>query len=817
MERRFEITSPRVARMTSAAWSRLPAELRGRAQWVIAGPDKKPLSVNQAGQFYGASSVDPSHWLSFDAAAYYAERAGLGIGFMLSADDPFACIDFDICDEASQKRKGQPIDESKWTTQAQWEWFWFVAQNFDSYTEVSMWGKGLHIWVRGKLPGVGKGVHSGSIELYCQERYIICTGNVLIDKEIRDRQDWLQDMAKRLDGDSGKDSTFQLVERNAVMEDRAIYDMASRADNRFNFNELWAGRWHQFGHPSQSEADMALMSMLTFYTKSNEQCRRLFRMSALGQREKAQKNDRYLNFTLSAIRAREQREQIIDVSGIEKAARQLEQLQREKANAVGTPMHVPELAVGQAQLASVSVALSVAAPVAPSVAKAAEDGLPWPPGFAGAIAQFIFSSAPRPVKEVAIVGALGLLAGICGKTWYIPGSGLNLYVILVARSAIGKEAMHSGISALVNAATMCEPSTHQFVNFTDFASGPALVKACATQSSFVQVAGEWGQKLRRLSNDTGNDTAMATLRAKMTDLYQKSGPQSIVGGINYSQAEGNIASISGVAYSMIGETTPKTFYSSLTETMMEDGFLSRFTIVEYTGTRPPLNPDPQPVPNKWLADAVGALAKQALGINRIPVACAPEASVHVQAFEKECDAEINSTTDESWRQMWNRASLKVMRVAALLAVADHATHPCVLEQHVVWALDLIRRDIAIMKARLEAGEIGSDDTSRERKALAVIKDYFQRDVADGYEVPKEMRARGIIPHKIIQIRCQRTPAFVAHRAGSSEAVKQVMKTLVENGHLMDVAKDQMVKEFDFHGKCYRLLNLPDFDKERKRA
>lgn len=806
--------------MMPAAWSRLPAELRGRAQWVIAGPDKKPLSVNQLGQFYGASSTDPTHWLSFEAAVYYAQQAGFGIGFMLHKDDPYTCIDFDVCDAESQKRKGQPIDESKWTQGHTWDYFWErIALPFDSYTEFSMWGKGLHVWVRGKLPGTGKGIRNDALELYCQERYIICTGNVAIDREIRDRQEWLTQLARSFSapGTDVRDSSFELVEVNAILQDEAILHIAWEADNSFNFRELWHGRWQQFGHPSQSEADMALMSMFTFYSKSNEQCRRLFRMSALGQREKAIKNDRYLNFTLSAIRAREAREQSAQIKGIEQFAQTYKKIQDEKANVSGHPMHVPELASGQPQLPSVAVSLSLAAPIAPAVVKAAEEGLPWPPGFAGAIAQYIYQSAPRPVKEVAIVGALGLLAGICGKTWYIPGSGLNLYIILVARSAIGKEAMHSGISALVNAASMRAPSAHLYANFTDFASGPALVKACAQQTSFVQVAGEWGHKLKRLANDNGNDSAMASLRMTMTNLYQKSGPQSIVGGINYSQQEGNIASITGVAYSMIGETTPKTFYSALTESMMEDGFLSRFTIIEYDGPRPPLNSNALATPPKAVADALGDLVNKAGGQERVSVNIEPEASTYVWQFEQECDKEINSTTDESWRQMWNRASLKVMRVSALLAVADNSQHPCVTVGHVLWALELIRRDIAIMKSRLESGEIGSDDTARERKALAVIKDYFQRDLSDGYGVPPAMRENGIVPHKIVQIRCQKSPPFVLHRAGSTEAVKQVMKALVENGYLMDVQKNEMVNAYNFHGKCYRLLNLPDFDKERKRA
>src|SRR3546814_21128088 len=48
------------------------------------------------------------------------------------------------------------------------------------------------------------------------------------------------------------------------------------------------------------------MSMIAFYTDSDVQALRLCRNSALGKREKAVKNDRYLlNETLLAIRARQ--------------------------------------------------------------------------------------------------------------------------------------------------------------------------------------------------------------------------------------------------------------------------------------------------------------------------------------------------------------------------------------------------------------------------------------------------------------------------------------------------------------------------------
>src|SRR3546814_14385437 len=90
---------------------------------------------------------------------------------------------------------------------------------------------------------------------------------------------------------------------------------------------------------------------------------------------------------------------------------------------------------------------------------------------------------------------------LCVKEWHIPGSGLNFYIFLVARSAIGKEALHTGIANVVNACLSQSPIFGNFVDFTEYASGPALIKACAHNNSFVNVSGEWGRRMKRIANE----------------------------------------------------------------------------------------------------------------------------------------------------------------------------------------------------------------------------------------------------------------------------------------------------------------------------
>lgn len=806
---------------SSPSWGRIPSDLRERRQWLLASPDAKgalkvPSSIDHTGRVIAGSSTDRSTWLSFDTAHAHAAIHKFGLGYVLAEDDPFACVDLDV------KGPHNETDPAKWSTQAQLDRFWMITQAFDSYTELSQSGKGLHVWVRGTTIN---GARHDNVEVYASARFMVCTGNVVFDKPIAERQPLLDRLVGEIRAMQGASSkATDLDEKDEVYTDDEVLVRASGAENAVKFNDLWKGEWEKYNFPSQSEADLALMSMFTFYSRSNEQCRRLFRKSVLGQRDKAQKDDRYLDYTLKLIRGRQAAEDARDAKMAAHGAALAQSLAAQaEARAYAASMGPANALHNGTHYEPAALSLQTQEGALPDTAEPFREppqagpdvSLSWPPGFVGALAGFIYRSAPRPVKEVAIVAALGWLAGVCGKMWNIPGSGLNIYLILVARSAVGKEAMHSGLAALLAKLRESVPSAQDFVDFSDFASGPALVKACAENPCFVNVAGEWGRKLRRLAQDSDRDAAMQSLRTVMTNLYQKSGPASVVGGLTYSNKESNIASVSGVAYSMIGETTPRTFYDSLTETMMEDGFLSRFTVVEYMGDRPPANYHTQLVPEPALVDRCIELmmhSKTLTGNRSQPVGVQrdAEAAQLMQNFDKECDTEINKTHDESWRQMWNRAQLKMMRIAALLAVGDNPTAPCITAEHTLWALDLIRRDIGIMRRRIETGDVGTGDGVRERKLISVIREYFEHAPPHGYKIPEGMRERGIVPRNYIHLRCARMSMFQTARNGATRAFDEAMRSLCDNGYIQEIDRTKMLEDFATSSKAFRVVSLPDY-------
>lgn len=746
---------------------RVPDELKQTPNWCIAAPDKSPYTVTG----HRANVTSPHTWGEFDDMVEVAAKwgAGSGVGFVLAAGCGYVCIDLDVKDDTPPEVLAR-YDR--------------IIQTFDSYTERSTSGRGFHIWLRGYT---GVGHRRDGVEVYSQERFIVCTGDVHLDRPIREAGETLNLLIQEM---QPKDTKAELKEQEAVEDDAVVWQRACTAENADKFKALCGGDWRGMGYPSQSEADLSLLSMLAFYSKSNEQVRRMFRATELGQRPKASRNDTYLNRTLTIIRGRQEREE------------QFQKATVQQASALADKLSKPTIDLVQAT-----------ATVAPRVQIEAPNlhALPWPPGFVGEIAKWFYAISPRPVQEIAIVSALGLFAGIFGRAVQINGSGVNLYLVLVARSAIGKEALHTSVSKLIQL-THSVPAISGRVDFSDYASGPALIKAFGDgRTSFVNIAGEWGRKLKKISDDTA-EGPMSSLRTVMTNLYQKSGAGTIVGGIGYSDKEKNIKSVDGVAYSMVGETTPDNFYESLTNTMMQDGFLSRFVVVEYAGLRPALNmyPDAPIDPN-----VLGHMIKTGNFLDTIgPMAFVParmdlEAAAILEEFDKECDKQINSTMDESWRQMWNRAHLKALKVSAILAAADNVSDPLITKVQTDWALDLIRRDIRTMSRKIHDGDVGDNDVTRERKVLAIMREYLQEPLTAGYAVPAPMRGAGVVPRKYLLQRTQRVNSFLKHKLGSNKALDDTIRSLCDSGYIVEVPRTSIPSDWGFVGKCYRILSLPD--------
>lgn len=416
----------------------------------------------------------------------------------------------------------------------------------------------------------------------------------------------------------------------------------------------------------------------------------------------------------------------------------------------------------------------------------------WPPGFLGHLAKYIYCTNASPCPEYAIAAAIGFFAGVCGKGWNYSGTGLNHDIVIIGASGTGKNVIHEGLFNVMNQLT--GTPVHMFIQSGFIASGPALIKACAANPCFLQIWGEVGKLYRAFARSRPGDQ-YDTLRTAKLDLWERSGPNGGSVGIIYSNQDNNVASVSGVAQSMLGESTAQVFYKAITEEMMADGTMSRLWIIEYDGEDPDLNThklDGMPPEYVDYLRGLVTTANQKL-MAPTKVEHTPEAAELLSDFAELCRGQKRLAKDnESKRQQWTRAHEKVLRLAALLAVADNYIVPVIAREHVVWAQDLLLATNSNLNRRLSTGEIGGDSNSREAAVLNRMWRWIRNIHTEKDPKTKTLKENGIITRRFLQQETSRLEAFREYQPGGApRALDETLKTMLDSGWIMEVKKDKL--------------------------
>jgi len=436
--------------------------------------------------------------------------------------------------------------------------------------------------------------------------------------------------------------------------------------------------------------------------------------------------------------------------------------------------------------------------------------------------QFIYQASPRPVPEIALAAAIGLMAGICGRSYNVNGEGLNQYVLLLAQSGVGKEAMASGIDKLMNSIKLQIPTSTRVIGPAEISSGEALIKYINTTSQcFVSILSEFGYRLQTLTDK--HNMAQTTLKKMLLDLYHKSGNGRIFRPKIFADKEKNISETISPAFSILAESTPSTFYECVTEEMIADGLLPRFSIIEYRGERVALNENCSNVfPANWLIDKLGSFVANCELLNHhkrvIDVKSTKEAAYELHKFDKYADAVINKSEKENIRQLWNRAHIKAWKLSGMIAVGVNYIEPEITIEHVRWALKLVQNDINAISSKFEAGEIGQNtqEIKQNRDIIKALKDYFVNDweyVSKYCKDPKskEMYRQKVVPYAFFNRKLVSMASFRNDRNGATFALKRAIQILLDSDKIREVNRAEMTVKFGSVQRAFVVVDLSIFD------
>ena len=260
----------------------LPPALQELAQlkhWVCHR-NKIPLDP-----FTGANakSNDPATWGDF-ATAYRALQVGRydGIGFEFGAYVPetlrVAGIDLDHVVRADGTVEPFAAE---------------IVERMKSYTEYSPSGTGLHILCFVKLPAIGnkKGLENGcAIEMYNHGRYFTVTGNVYGEERgIGERTKEFAAIHEQYFKKVAPEREPVIVPQVRDFTDMELLEKMFSSQRGYEIRRLYNG--DTGGYASHSEADLALVAHLLFWTGGDElRTDSLFRESGL-MREKWDRAD----------------------------------------------------------------------------------------------------------------------------------------------------------------------------------------------------------------------------------------------------------------------------------------------------------------------------------------------------------------------------------------------------------------------------------------------------------------------------------------------------------------------------------------------
>jgi len=779
------------------SFENIPREMREFRQWVCwrsenRGTDK-PTKVPYSPIDSRIASINNSgDWADFDSAVRAVQNGNFdGIGFVLTLLDPYCFIDLDKTNDPEIINRQIEIQKE-----------------FDSYSEISP-GGGLHITIKAAIPS---GRRRNSVEIYSSARFMTMTGNRFGDQPIKLKQELASNLWATLEG-TNSNLEFATHSEAEVLTDLCVYNMASEATNGEKFLALWNGDIETYHSGDHSRADFALIDILAFYTQNREQITRLFRMSGLGRRAKAQRKD-YVSTMIT--RAFDRILPQVDISALMANVNSFVQENKDVDLTKAAFQHDAMIAEKPMQ----------PKPELTTLEKEIDDVFTPPPGLVGEIAKFIYCHAYKPVPQIAVLGALGFMAGLAGRAYNASGNGLNLYILLLARTGRGKDAVSLGYEKLIKAIAPIMPTIRYFKGPGDVASGQALNRYMGEHQtkSFVSVLGEFGPILKRICSPLAFGPDLMTQQV-MLKMWSQSGKDGSIDPTIYSDSGKNTKEIQSPAFSFFAECAPEWFDDSVDVAMISTGLLPRFVISEYSGIRVKSNKlGPLYEPDQKLIYDICAVATCAFSCFSNNTVCNipfdDETLALSDKFEELVDARINANPDRIIAELWNRAHLNVIRIAGLITVGINAYSPVIDRQSWEWAERFIVHNLKQLEEKFNDGIVTMIDSDTEFAEMEKLENAIVQYIAcdwdklQSYGVSRKLHAQRVIPYAYLQRRLVSVKPFSKSKIGGGNAIKRALQNLIDNGDLIEIAKVQAIKDLDFHGRCFAVKGVRIIEKAK---
>ena len=423
--------------------------------------------------------------------------------------------------------------------------------------------------------------------------------------------------------------------------------------------------------------------------------------------------------------------------------------------------------------------------------------VPWPPGLFGDLVEDAYMMARFRYREVALVSALGLLAGICGRRFNVSGTGLNIYLTLIMGTGMGKEQIRDFINKTLMSLGDKGQVSSSFIGPGKFNSYKAAVHTLKDARSQVCVFTEAGIMFKSAGDQ-------ASVTKALLHLYTCSGANQYSIGESFSDSDKNVPVLKSPALSIISESTPESLLSVFLEQGAgQQGDLPRQSIFRLVGGKPYADLNPQQEVRPECKEKLRDLVKKCSAIQASDdyvVFDMNSASEDVLAsmveFSKYCTDMENEYRDiDTMRSyMYSRLFIKALKFSALASVFNYKDYPYIPMKEWLWGKDLAMYEmegLGNLFANTSSGDI-IHDLAKNVVGNYIIKILRGELKGEKYQLDRDKIERGIVPVSILyhslknNRRLKEFDTFSKFNPSVKTGFEKIIKWMVDNRYLHEL-------------------------------
>lgn len=327
------------------------------------------------------------------------------------------------------------------------------------------------------------------------------------------------------------------------------------------------------------------------------------------------------------------------------------------------------------------------------------------PGKLNHVVEYYNKTARKPQPQFAVQTALAVGSVVLGRNWTTNRDNFtSLYMLDIAPTSSGKEHSKRVIERILEDANEAD-----LVGPKAYTSEAGVMSALLMQPRHISISDEFGRYLAS-SRASGNankqdaQSAFMEIFGRLDGVYRGTGYSTH--NMTKEQAEAvKNRKIVRPALTILGMTTPATFYEALGNMDVKDGFLNRFLIVnspvERQLSRPVHLSKPPAAIIDWIRDhawahdssdeddmsEVRAKLEPQMVTDPVVIPFASECDRLLEEMELEILEEMNRLDEFGMAELFGRTIEIAMRVALIVAVSEGANR--IRRRHLEWARDYV--------------------------------------------------------------------------------------------------------------------------------